>query len=230
MEIIRLGLIAGAANARGLTVIIDVFRAFSVACYLINNGAQQIYPVGSIDEAYALKKENPEFILIGERNERKCEGFDYGNSPTHIKDVDFSGKTVVHTTSSGTQGIDLARNASECITGSFVNASAIASYIKLIKPEVVSLVAMGYEGKYSTQEDDFCADYIENCLKGKETDFQSMVETLKKGDGARLLDPANTEHSPATDFELCLNLNRFNFVLKVCYDDRGRKYLKKITI
>jgi 2-phosphosulfolactate phosphatase len=230
MEIISSGLLEGAANAKGLTVIIDVFRAFSVSCYLMDNGARRIYPVASVEEAYLLKKENPDYVLVGERKEKKCEGFDYGNSPTHIRNIHFSGKTIVHTTSSGTQGIELAKNASECITGSFVNAAAIVRYILQQKPEVVSLVAMGYEGKYSTQEDDFCAEYIENSLTGKETDFTEMVEKLKTGDGARLLDPANREHSPASDFDLCLDLNRFNFILKVCYDKQGRKYLEKITI
>lgn len=230
MKIIRSGLLSGASEAKGLTVIIDVFRAFSVSCYLMANGAQRIYPVGTVDEAFLLKKEIPGLILIGERNERKCNGFDFGNSPTHIENIDFTGKKIVHTTSSGTRGIELAKNATECITGSFVNAGAIAGYIKHQNPEVVTLVAMGYEGLRPTQEDEFCAEYIEKILIGEKFDFPEMVEKLKVGDGARLLDPANHEHSPATDFDLCLDINKFKFVMKVSYDVKGRKYFEKITI
>ncbi|MBN2263575.1 MAG: 2-phosphosulfolactate phosphatase [Prolixibacteraceae bacterium] len=227
MNIKRLQLNQGAENAEGLTVIIDVFRAFTVACYLINNGAERIYPVASIDLAYRMKHENNALLLIGERSEKKCEGFDYGNSPSHIEKIDFSGKHIVHTTSSGTQGIALAKNASEIITGSFVNASAIVKYIKQQQPAVVSLVSMGYEGLRPTQEDEFCADYIENELNGRQSNFAAMVETLRFGDGARLLDPRNNEHSPASDFDLCLQLNHFDFVLKVLTDEHGRHFIEK---
>jgi len=177
-----------------------------------------------------MKKEHPGYLLMGERHEKICEGFDFGNSPTHIVDVDFNGKTIVHTTSSGTQGIDLATGATEILTGSFVNAGAIVKYLKMLNPEVVSLVPMGYEGLRPTQEDEFCAEYIANELTGKETDFAQMVEEIRKGDGARLLDPRNHAHSPATDFDLCLDLNRFNFVLKVKKDEMDRNYIERIDV
>jgi 2-phosphosulfolactate phosphatase len=41
---------------------------------------------------------------MGERKGKKLPGFDYGNSPTEIQAIDFSGKTVIQTTSAGTQG------------------------------------------------------------------------------------------------------------------------------
>lgn len=230
MDIKKLSLLKGAKEAKGLTVIIDVFRAFSVACYLFDNGAKVVYPVGDITEAYQMKEENPNCILIGERHEQKCEGFDFGNSPTHIKDIDFTGKTIVHTTSSGTQGIALANGADEIITGAFVNAKAIANYIRMKNPQQVSLVGMGYEGLRTSEEDEFCADYISNELLNLPTNFDKMVEILKIGDGARLLDPKNHAHSPASDFRLCLDLNRFNFVLKVSKDNVGRNYLEKIIV
>lgn len=230
MEIIRSSLLDGALNASGTTVIIDVFRAFSVACYLVQNGAERIYPVGSVEEAYAMKIAHPEYVLVGERHEKKCEGFDFGNSPTHILQHQFHGKTIVHTTSSGTRGIDLAKNADEILTGSFVNARAIVNYLLEKKPHRITLVGMGYEGLYTTDEDEFCARYIEHELKGLPTDFSLMVEQLRIGDGARLLDPANHHHSPASDFDLCLDLNRFNFVLRIAKDENGQQFLEKINL
>ena len=74
--------------------------------------------------AYNYKKKDNNFILIGERNGIILPGFDYGNSPSQIENIDFSGKTVIHTTSCGTQGIAGAINAKEIITGSLVNAKA----------------------------------------------------------------------------------------------------------
>ncbi|HPR30450.1 MAG TPA: 2-phosphosulfolactate phosphatase [Prolixibacteraceae bacterium] len=227
MKIHRLHLMEGAAKATGLTVIIDVFRAFSLACYVIANGAKTIYPVGSLSEAYRLKRFYPDAVLMGERHEKICDGFDFGNAPTHILGIDFTGKSVIHTTSSGTQGIERARQAASVLTGSFVNARAIVRYIQEQNPSEVSLVAMGYEGIRPSQEDEFCADYIENCLRERETPFADMVEILRTGDGARLLDPANHAHSPASDFDLCLSLNRFSFVLQVAKDINGVNFLQK---
>ena len=79
MNIEILHLIEGAKKAEGLTVIIDVFRAFSTACYAVRNGAKEIIPVGDLKIAYQLKEENPNSVLIGERGGKIQPGFDFGN-------------------------------------------------------------------------------------------------------------------------------------------------------
>ncbi len=228
MEIEILQLLEGARNAQGLTVIIDVFRAFSTACYAFGNGIERIYPVGDLEKAYQLKLENPQYILVGERNEQKPEGFDFGNSPSQLLESDLSGKIMVHTTSSGTQGIANASGASEILTGSFVNAQAIINYIRKQNPEKVSLVCMGYSCQYPTDEDTLLAVYIKNELEGIPNDFNEMVEQLRTGDGARFFAPEKQEWAPVADFDLCLSLNRFNFVLRV-EQDNGLNYLKKVS-
>lgn len=228
MKIEILQLIEGARQARGLTIVIDVFRAFTVACYLADQRAKEIIPVGNIEIAYKLKEEHPEIILVGEREERMPDGFDYGNSPTHIKGVDFTGKTIVHTTSAGTQGLMNAKNASELLTGSFVNALAVVRYIKIKNPETVSLVCMGYRAQSHTKEDTFCAEYIRNSLLGIPYDITAMIEVIRNTNGKRFFEHQNQPHSPQSDFYLCMELGRFNFVLKACYCDGGLIRLIKI--
>jgi 2-phosphosulfolactate phosphatase len=239
MKIQILQLLDGAREARGLTVIIDVFRAFSTACYAYNSGAAKIIPVGSIDLAYRLKEQNPGSVLLGERNEQKPEGFDFGNSPSQLVAEKIAGKTLVHTTSSGTQGIANATNAAEIITGSFVNAGAIVRYIQHQNPAVVSLVCMGYACEYPTDEDTLCAEWIKSELETppnfpsrggeKSKKFDEMVEIIRNGSGARFFDAEKQSWSPQADFELCLNLNRFDFVLKV-EKENELNYLCKIEI
>jgi len=182
-----------------------------------------------VEEAFELKKILKDVVMLGERNERKVPGFDFGNSPTHIMNQDFNEKTIIMTTSSGTRGIANATLADEIITGSFVNAEAIISYIRQRNPAELSLVCMGYEGRYPTQEDTFLAEYVRDRLQNKETDFEKMKQILRTGDGARLLDPANDEWSPASDFELCLDRDRFNFVLKI-EKLQDFNWLKKINV
>jgi len=230
MQIEILQLSEGASLAKGLTIIIDVFRAFSTACYAFHNGAKQIIPVETVEMALQIKKQYPQFVIMGERHEKKCDGFDFGNSPTHILNKNFNGKTLVHTTSSGTLGIAKATQADQILTGSFVNANAIVRYIQNNHPKNVSLVCMGYEAVRESQEDTFCAQYILNQLLGISTDFQQMVEILQTGDGARLLNPKNHLHSPASDFQLCLDLNRFDFVLKAKQTKEFGLVLEKIQL
>lgn len=229
MKIQVLQLLDGARQAKGLTVIIDVFRAFSTACYAVERGIEKIYPVGDLDFALSLKKDHPDYLFVGERNEQKPEGFDFGNSPTHLLNSQILAKTMVHTTSSGTQGIANARNASEILTGSFVNAGAIVRYIRKANPKQVSLVCMGYACEYPTDEDTLCAEYIRNELEGAPSDFEAMIKKIKKGHGARFFDPAKQSWSPESDFHLCMQLNRFDFILKV--EREGElNYLRKIEI
>jgi Phosphosulfolactate phosphohydrolase and related enzymes len=228
MNIEILQLIEGARQAKGLAVIIDVFRAFSLACYAFDQGAREIIPVGDIEIAYKLKSQHPDIILVGERNERKPDGFDYGNSPAMIKDIDFTGKTVAHSTSAGTQGLVNAKSADEIITGSFVNANAISRYIKSKKPAIVSLVCMGYASLYPTEEDTLCAEYIRNTLMDFPNNMEEISEKIRKTSGQRLFDPLNQTHSPKEDFYLCTDLGRFNFVLKAEYAEDGLIRLRKI--
>ncbi len=214
MQIKILHLVQGAGEARGLTVIIDVFRAFSVAAYAFAAGAERIIPVGGLEEARRLKAENPLALLVGERDERKPEGFDFGNSPSQLLHAGLKGKTIIHTTSAGTQGIVNAVHADEILTGSFVNAGAIARYIRKQEPARVSLVCMGYSAKQPVEEDNFCAEYIKNDLEGRENNFGAMTEIIRTTSGARFFDENRQSFAPSDDFDLCLALNRFEFVIR----------------
>jgi len=230
MEIQILHLVEGARKAKGLTVIIDVFRAFSTACYIMNNGAEKIIPVSKSSEAFLMKKNNPEFILIGEEFEKEIPGFDFGNSPSHILNVDFTGKTIVQRTSSGTLGIVSAVNADELITGSFVNAGAIIKYILKQKPENVSLVCMGYAALRPIEEDNLCAEYIAETVNGRFIDFERMVRIIENTSAKRFYDPANVGFSPPEDVDLCLDINRFDFVLKAVRFNNEKNFLKRIDV
>lgn len=231
MDIRILELIEGAKRAEGLTVIIDVFRAFSLECYLYARGAKEILPVGDINRAFALKREDESRVLIGERGGKKCEGCDFGNSPSQTEGFDFTGRTVVHTTSAGTQGVAGAVNASEIITGSLVNARAIASYIRMRAPEVVSLVAMGTDGVRPAQEDLLCAEYIRGLLGGGEMpDMPARIAKLRAEDGSKFFVKETQEIFPERDFAMCVDVDRFPFVLRIERDGAGRAVSRRIDL
>lgn len=229
MEIQILQQLEGAKQAKGLTVIIDVFRAFTTECFFIANGAKEIFAVGDEKIAYALKKEHPDYILAGERNEVMLPGFDYGNSPAKIEKIDFTDKTIVHTTSAGTQGIANASHAEEIITGSFVNASAIAQYIKQKNPKIVSLVCMGKAAISPTEEDTFCAEYIKSLLLEQGYPLAQKLASLRHLEGKRFFHPENQEQCPEKDFFIATTANQFNFILKAIPDKRGFHKIQKIS-
>jgi len=222
--------VEGARRSKGLTVIIDVFRAFSVECYAMDSGAAKIIAVGEVAEAFKLKQRYSKAVLVGERDEKKIKGFDFGNSPTEIIKADLSGKTVIHTTTAGTNGIVNASKADIIITGSFVNASAVARYIRAVSPLHVSLVAMGYRAKESAEEDMLCAEYIEALIKSRDLDFEQKIANLRISSGKRFFMPGNIDFSPPTDFFLCTMINRFNFVLKAQKRFDGNFDMEKIEI
>lgn len=215
MKVSILQLIEGARQAEGLTVIIDVFRAFSLECYMFHQGVKCVKPVGSVEEAWALKRQNPGYLLVWERGGKMCEGFDFGNSPSRILNADLSGKTVLHTTSAGTQGIVNAVHAEEILTGSLVNARAVAQYIKERNPQKVSLVCMGNGGVREAREDVICAKYMESLLLGTEFDIDGEIDRLRTNGGEHFFDPDNQDVFPEEDFWLCIKKDSFPFVLKV---------------
>ena len=217
-----LRLIDGAKQAEGLTVIIDVFRAFSLENYLYDMGAELIRPIGSVEEAFKLKETTPNSLLFGERNGIKVEGFDFGNSPSSVHADIVKGKTILHTTSAGTQGVVNATKATQILAGGLVNARAIAEYIIETQPEVVSLVSMGWNAEELAEEDELCAEYIKSILDGEEiTNMDERVAALQFKGGEHFFDPETQHIFPEPDFWMCIKYDLFPYVLEIEKDEIG---------
>lgn len=226
IRIEKLRLISGANEARGLAVIIDVFRACTTAAYVLANGAERIVPVGGLEEAFEMRRRHPDWVLMGERDGERVEGFDYDNSPFEIRDVDFSGRTVIFTTAAGTQGIVNAAQADEVLLGSFVTAGAIVKYVRRVQPRVLSLVAMGDSGVKPNVEDELFAEYIDDTLKGKYPDFEGMRRRIRASpSGSKFFDKSLPQYHEE-DFQMALDLDRFDFILRGEKDD-GLSILKE---
>jgi 2-phosphosulfolactate phosphatase len=214
-EIQTVDFVAGASSARGLTVVIDVFRAFSLAAHAFARGARAIVPVADVDYARELKRLHPDWLLIGERYARPLPGFDSGNSPADLERFDLRERTLIHTTHSGTQGLTAARDADEVITGALVNAGAIVRYIQSRAPGVVTLVRMGKQAQQRCEEDDLCAQLLQQRLAGETPPIDDAPRRLRSADSAAMFfDPA-CDWAPQRDFELCTQVDAFDFVLRL---------------
>jgi 2-phosphosulfolactate phosphatase len=111
-------------------VIIDVFRATSTIAAALYNGASKVIPVDSVRGAIDIGTEIGG-VTAGERDGKIAEGLQYGNSPFEYPASFIKGKTLVLTTTNGTKLLHMAlRNgASEVITGSFPNVSAVCEHL-----------------------------------------------------------------------------------------------------
>jgi len=212
---------------RELIIVIDVLRAFTTACYVINNNPKDYIIVSDLDSAYTLKKENPDYILIGERDGYNIPGFDYGNSPEEIKNVDFSNKTIIHTTTLGTKGIiNALKHTKDVITGSFVNAKAVIGYIKKENPKYVYLFCT--DGRQNDNEDLMFAKYIRGYFENKPLDINTIRENLIKHEsGTNYLINLRTKYSKR-DFFLALELDKFNFVLKAYLSEDKLIHIRRV--
>lgn len=215
MQIECLDHVAGARDARGIAVVIDVFRAFSVAPHAFDRGAVRVLPAGEIEEALALGRRYPGAVLVGERHARRLAGFDAGNSPTEIRALDLRNRVLVHTTHAGTQGLVNASGADEVLTGAFVNISAVSRYILARSPARVSLVRMGHEARERCAEDDLYADCLRCMLLGQAAPLGEVRDLLRDAPAAlKFFDPS-CDWAPRTDFDYCTEVDRFGFVLRL---------------
>ena len=205
--------LAGARAARGVAVIIDVFRAFSLAPWALARGARCVVPVATAEEAFAFREREPGCLLAGEYDGRQVDGFDFGNSPADISRASLADRVLVHRTGAGVQGLLAAENADAIVAASFLTARATAEWLRASGTSTVSLVAMGWNGHEPALEDQACAVYLAGALAGSPPDFPALKRAIRDDPtGQRFFDPALPWFTPE-DFEACLDLDRFGFAV-----------------
>lgn len=132
-----------------VVVVIDVFRATTAICSAIDNGIEAIIPVATMEEAIDYKQKG--FIVGAERSAEVVEGFDFGNSPLYFKQCHFAGKTIVLTTTNGTKAIEMAKEATKVVIGSFSNLDAVAEYVEKLDKNVILLCA-GWKDRFNLED------------------------------------------------------------------------------
>jgi 2-phosphosulfolactate phosphatase len=215
MEVRRLSCAEGSRDARGVAVVIDVFRAFTCEPLLYAMGAAEVVLEGDVERCLRLKGDA---VLVGEVNEQPISGFDFTNSPTHIAaagPVAFAGRRVIHRSTAGVTGALAALDrCDEVLLGAFVTARATARYILAHSPTLVSLVAMGMRGKEPAPEDECCADYIESLLTDRAYDHLAALNTILHQSTAMRFLRGDKPYLPPQDPVYCLQRDLFPFALK----------------
>ena len=171
-----------AGEARGITIVIDVIRAFTVAAYVFAGGASRLWLVRTTDEAFALRGREPAALLAGEIDGRLIPGFNFNNSPALMAKASIAGRLLIQRTGAGTQGAVNASHSHHLLICSLVNAKATAQYARMLATETGEPVILLPTGKpdeaFPLTEDDFCADYLEALITCRDDAPQVLADKI----------------------------------------------------
>jgi 2-phosphosulfolactate phosphatase len=219
MEIQLTSLLQGAQGARGTTIIIDVFRAFTTAAVAFDRGAEKIILVAEVAEALTLRRQGIGHLCMGEVDGIKPVGFDFGNSPYEVSQADLVGKTLIQSTRAGTVGVSAAATADTIYLGAFVTAAATARAVLQAAPSLVTIVAMGWAARQRSDEDEQCALYLRNLLQGRVPDPEAVRKLVLVGQEAQKFDDPRQPQFHPLDRTLALHIDRYPFALRVYRED-----------
>ncbi len=209
---------------RGKTaIIIDVLRASSSIATAINNGARKIIPVVDMSDAMKIANtmDQKDYLLCGEKNGTKIEGYHLGNSPAEYAPEVIQDKTLIFNTTNGTKAIKKAALANQIYVGTFLNQQSILNAIHQHDDEVV-LICSGWQGRLSIEDTLFAGSLLHalsggnlpNTAKdGAKVAFglfekfgDDLEGAISKSDHAKRL----AELVPNDDISYCCKVNEFD--------------------
>lgn len=135
-----------------IVVVTDVLRATTTMISALEIGVKEIIPVASRNEAKTfMQKKN--HLVAGERDGKKVDGFDLGNSPLLLHDFEdkLKGNTLVITTTNGTKAIDQSKAAHLVMIGALTNVQAVARELMSKNKDILVLCA-GWKNRVNLED------------------------------------------------------------------------------
>lgn len=204
-----------------VVVVVDILRATSAIVTAFAHGVSSMVAVKTPEEAIELAKHG--YLLAGERNGEKLEGFMFGNSPISFTNQAIAGKKIVITTTNGTQAIHKAADSEALAIGAFLNLDAVAEWCKRASMDVLVLCA-GWKDKFNLEDTLFAGALSERLLAGGNwsTRCDSAYAALNLWKHAQhnlygFLESSSHRHrlqhlQLEDDIRFCLELNHFDIV------------------
>ncbi|MGD9142045.1 MAG: 2-phosphosulfolactate phosphatase [bacterium] len=166
-----------------LIAVIDVLRMSTTIVYAHANGCERILPVESVEAAskLAASLDKAVTLLGGEKEGKRIDGFDLGNSPLEYTREVVEGKNLILSTTNGTRAITKTREADEVVVGCFANMRPVLEHIARAGDKPIGLLCAGKQGRFAL-EDAVCAGMMIDLLAN-----DGEVELDDAGVAARLL-------------------------------------------
>ena len=200
-------------------VIVDILRATSCMTTAFAHHIESITPFAHLPECLALKSKG--YLTAGERDGKKVEGFDLGNSPFEYMNPALKGKKIAFTTTNGTQAIAKSIGAKDIIIGSFLNLTAVVKYLRQVETNIL-IVCSGWKGKVNLEDTVFAGALVEN-LK-HDFDYacdapimaQRLYSEARHNLGAFLQDSSHIKRlqrlNIQKDIDFCLTQDQYDLV------------------
>lgn len=201
-------------------VVIDVLRSSTTIAVALKNGAREIIPVESIENAVKISGSLFGDVTLrgGERNGKIIQGFNLGNSPLEYTEATVKGKSIIFCTTNGSVAMYKSRFARNLAIGSFVNLTRIVEFIKETNSDFL-IICAGRASSLSSfsLEDAICAGMMvhqltqDKSLNVQLTDSSLAARALHKTFGKSLLKMMkNSDHGSylveigfSEDIKLC---------------------------
>ena len=157
-------------------VVVDILRATSCMTTAIAHDVHSITPFAKLDECLAMKQQD--YFTAGERDGKKVDGFDLGNSPFEYMADNLKGQKIAFTTTNGTQAIAKSIGAAEIIIGSFLNLSAVVRHLRESQHNVL-IVCAGWKGKFNLEDTLFAGAVVEGLTDDLEPECDAPLAALQ---------------------------------------------------
>jgi 2-phosphosulfolactate phosphatase len=210
VEVILSTGLEGARHARGVVVVIDVIRSFSVSAYALAGGARECLLVPTVDQARALAARMPGSLISAEEGTLPVPGVPISNSPTQIQTTDLNGRILIQRSSAGTQVVAAVQEVEAMYAASLVVAEATVQACLLRRPTALTLIASA-----DHPEDHACASYMQGLLRGERPDIEQLLQPLRESERFARASAGGWPGFPPTDLDLSLATDRFAFSMPV---------------
>ena len=139
--------------AEASAVVIDAIRATTTIVAALAAGCREVVPYRTVEEvrAEAARRSAGTVVTAGERLGVRIEGLDYNNSPSVMTAENVGGRTLLLTTTNGTQAILDAMAAREVLIAAMPNRRAVARRLAALGRRVV-FVSAGTVGTVSCED------------------------------------------------------------------------------
>jgi 2-phosphosulfolactate phosphatase len=140
--------------AGATVVVLDVFMATTTLLTILENGAGDVYPAESLEEADRVKEKlDPGKVLRGgEQDAARIDGYDHGPFPEEYAPEVVRDRDVIFVTTNGTRAIADAAPADRVLIGCLRNAPAVARELEASGTDSVYLVCAGSAGRFTVED------------------------------------------------------------------------------
>lgn len=219
-----------------INIVIDVIRAFTVSYNAFKYGVDEIILVANEQDAFYLRDQGNDYVISGEVNGYKIDGFDFGNSPYELSRVNLIEKTLIQKTTNGVEVTLNSLNADKVFVTGYVNALTLVNHIKeIIKDTPNESFRINIIASHPSGDDDLaCAEYIKELLLNDNVDLKKLDEEtiyrISNSEAAQKFWNQNNLDFSVNDIVMTLSPDKSDFVMEVMNLNDKVKLQKRIIL